>query len=81
MIKDLIKRLGKLEMTVQITDEAKEYIADKGYDPQFGARPLKRAIQKLIEDKISEELLKGTIHSGSDVEIDFKNEELVVNKK
>lgn len=68
-------------MTVDITDKAKEYIADKGYDPQFGARPLKRAIQKLVEDKISEELLKGTIHAGSHVEIDFENEELVVHKK
>ncbi|SNS38346.1 ATP-dependent Clp protease ATP-binding subunit ClpC [Anaerovirgula multivorans] len=81
MIKDLIKRLEKLEITVDVTEKAKEHIADKGYDPQFGARPLKRAIQKLIEDKISEELLKGTIYSGSHVEIDFVNEELVVNKK
>lgn len=80
MVQDLVKRLDKLNITVKITDEAKAYIADKGYDPQFGARPLKRAIQKLIEDRVSEELLKGTIHAGSHVEIDLRNDELVVNK-
>ncbi|SET72893.1 ATP-dependent Clp protease ATP-binding subunit ClpC [Natronincola peptidivorans] len=80
MVTDLKKRLEKLDIKVEITDNAKEHISDKGYDPQFGARPLKRAIQKLIEDKISEELLKGTVVAGSQVEIDFQNEELRVNK-
>ncbi|AOY75138.1 ATP-dependent Clp protease ATP-binding subunit [Clostridium formicaceticum] len=81
MIGDLKKRLDKLDIQVEITDKAKAYIADQGYDPQFGARPLKRAIQKLIEDKISEELLKGNVMAGNHVEIDFEKDDLVVTKK
>ena len=81
MTDDLISRLADMEMTVDITDKAKDYIADKGYDPQYGARPLRRTIQKFIEDKLSEELLKGTISSGNHVEIDFDDEELIIHKK
>ncbi|MCC5910779.1 MAG: ATP-dependent Clp protease ATP-binding subunit [Clostridiaceae bacterium] len=81
MMEDLKKRLEKLEIKIDITERAKEHIADEGFDPQFGARPLKRAIQKMVEDKLSEELLKGTIQAGNSVEIDFKEEELTINKK
>ena len=81
MTDDLISRLADMEMTVDITDKAKDYIADKGYDPQYGARPLRRTIQKFIEDKLSEELLKGTISSGNHIEIDFDDEELIIHKK
>lgn len=81
MVEDLKKRLKVLNMDIDVTQRAKEYIADEGYDPQFGARPLKRAIQKLIEDKLSEELLKGTVDAGSHIQIDFANDELLVNKK
>ncbi len=81
MTKDLMERLEKLEMTIDITHKAKEYIADKGYDPQYGARPLRRTIQKLIEDRLSEELLKGSINAGSHVEVDVEDEQLVIHKK
>ncbi|AKL97088.1 chaperone protein ClpB [Clostridium aceticum] len=81
MVGDLKKRLDKLEIEVEITDQAKKHIADEGYDPQFGARPLKRAIQKLVEDKLSEALLKGDVTAGSHVEIDFQNDDIIVRKK
>ena len=81
MVEDLKIRLKALDMKIDVTQRAKEYIADEGYDPQFGARPLKRAIQKLIEDKLSEELLKKTVDAGSHIEIDFENDELLVHKK
>ncbi|MBM7615342.1 ATP-dependent Clp protease ATP-binding subunit [Alkaliphilus hydrothermalis] len=80
MLEDLNKRLKALNISLEVEETAKTYIADKGFDPQFGARPLKRAIQKLVEDKLSEELLKGTIPEGSQVKLDFVGDELVVRK-
>ncbi len=57
-----------------MTEEAKEYIAEKGFDPNFGARPLKRAIQKYLEDPIAEEILKGELTDGDTMEVDFDKE-------
>ena len=54
---------------MEITDEAKEYVATKGYDVQFGARPLKRAIQNHIEDGLSELILSGEIKTGDTIKI------------
>jgi len=81
MLEDLRKRLKTLDITLEINNNAKEYIADKGFDSQFGARPLKRAIQKMIEDQLSEELLKGTIKSGNEVLVDVSNDQLVIRPK
>ena len=52
-----ISRINNLGYTITITDAAKNFIADKGYDPQYGARPLKRAIQRYIEDPVSEQII------------------------
>ncbi|HLR50853.1 MAG TPA: ATP-dependent Clp protease ATP-binding subunit [Candidatus Sphingobacterium stercoripullorum] len=73
-LKYLFGRVEELGHQVEITDAAKEYIIDKGYDSNFGARPLKRAIQKYLEDPIAEEILKGDIKSGSHLTIDFDKE-------
>ena len=54
--------------------DAKEFIADKGFDSQFGARPLKRAIQKYLEDPIAEEILKGELVEGDTMEVDYDKE-------
>jgi ATP-dependent Clp protease ATP-binding subunit ClpC len=56
-----------------LTDGAKKYIAENGFDPVNGARPLKRAIQKYIEDPIADEILKGTFGEGSTIQIKMKN--------
>ncbi len=80
MLNDLNKRLSGLDIQLEVKEDAKVYIADKGFDPQFGARPLKRAIQKMVEDKLSEELLKGNISEGNKVMLDLIDEELVVKK-
>ena len=67
----LFNRIQGLGYTIQLTDTAKEFIAEKGYDSNFGARPLKRAIQKYLEDPIAEEILKGELHEGDKITIDF----------
>ena len=57
---------------VELTEAAKDFVADKGYDPKYGARPLNRAIQKYIEDPIAEEILKAEIAQGDIITADFK---------
>lgn len=74
----LTKRLKEQDIELHLTDAALEKIADEGYDPQYGARPLRRALQKHVEDRLSEELLKGTLDKTQTVVLDFVNDEFVV---
>jgi ATP-dependent Clp protease ATP-binding subunit ClpC len=64
LMKGVMKRLVNLGFSMELSAEAKQFIADKGYDSQFGARPLHRAIQKYLEDPLAEEILNMTIKSG-----------------
>jgi ATP-dependent Clp protease ATP-binding subunit ClpB len=61
----LAARLGRRDVALEVDEAAKDYIAEQGWDPQFGARPLKRAIQKHLEDKLAERLLAGQFAPGS----------------
>lgn len=78
MSDELTKRLAEQNISLVITDGAKDKVAEIGYDPDYGARPLRRAIQKHIEDLLSEELLKGTIQDGGEVTIDVKDGEFYI---
>jgi len=80
MADDLRKRLKEQEVDFALTEKAKMFLAKEGYDPTYGARPLRRAIQKHIEDRLSEELLKGNIAKGDSLTIDESDGELVVRK-
>jgi ATP-dependent Clp protease ATP-binding subunit ClpC len=80
MADDLRKRLKEQEVEFHLTDKALAFLAKEGYDPAFGARPLRRAIQKHIEDRLSEELLRGNIQKGDSLTIDEENGELIVNR-
>ena len=64
LMQGVMKRLANLGFTMELTEKAKEFIADKGYDSQFGARPLHRAIQKYLEDPLAEEILNMNIKNG-----------------
>ncbi|MDI6779797.1 MAG: ATP-dependent Clp protease ATP-binding subunit [Bacteroidota bacterium] len=66
---ELVKRMESLNIKLQLTKQAREFLIDKGYDPAFGARPLKRVLQKFIEDPIAEEILKNKFSEGSIVRI------------
>lgn len=70
----LMKRIGELGYKLEISDQAKEFVATKGYDVQFGARPLKRAIQNYIEDGVCEMLLDGKLNAGDTVTVDRSTE-------
>jgi ATP-dependent Clp protease ATP-binding subunit ClpC len=80
MSDELAKRLKEQDIEFTLSDEAKKFLAKEGFDPAYGARPLRRAIQKHIEDRLSEELLKGAIAKGDKVLIDVRDGELVVEK-
>lgn len=71
LIKSLAKRLKSQNINIKITERAKDFIVDKGFDSEYGARPLKRAIQKNIEDELSEQILMNKVSIGDTVIIDF----------
>ena len=70
MVKEVAERLAENAIEIEVTDAAGEYLAQEGFDEEYGARPLRRAIQKEIEDRLSEELLRGTIKRGDCVLVD-----------
>ena len=77
MIDDLRQRLIVQGMSIELTEAAKRHVAEKGTDTAFGARPLRRAIQRLIEDPLSEEVLEGKWGEGSIILVDYVGDELV----
>ena len=70
----MLKRIKELGYNIKLSDEAKEFLADKGFDSNFGARPLQRAIQKYLEDPLAEEILKGDMPEGSEVKVELDKE-------
>jgi ATP-dependent Clp protease ATP-binding subunit ClpC len=75
MQKDLFGRVVDLGIEVELTDAAKEFLGEKGYDPQFGARPLRRAIQKYVEDPMAEAILQNDLQEGAKITVDHKKSE------
>ena len=68
----LFGRLTTLGYKIELTEKAKDFLAEKGYDPQYGARPLNRAIQKYLEDPVAEEILKGEAKEGDTIQADYE---------
>ena len=77
----LIKRIADMGITLELSDAAKDLLAQKGYDPQYGARPLKRTIQSMVEDKFSEAILDQVISVGDVAYVDAVKDEIVVTCK
>ncbi len=77
---ELYKRVESLNYKLKISPAVKDFLAEKGYDPQFGARPLKRAIQKYLEDEMAEIIIKASISEGDTISVGFdkKNEKLLI---
>ncbi|AIC96733.1 ATP-dependent protease ATP-binding subunit ClpC [Bacillus subtilis] len=78
MSDQLTKRLKEQDLSIELTDAAKAKVAAEGVDLEYGARPLRRAIQKHVEDRLSEELLRGNIHKGQHIVLDVEDGEFVV---
>jgi len=77
MIDNLAKRLEQMDIHIELDDKAKDLLADAGFDPVYGARPLQREIRRRIEDRLSEELLKGTIKKSDTIKITANEKELI----
>jgi ATP-dependent Clp protease ATP-binding subunit ClpC len=78
-VKDLFRRMNSMNISIELSKQAKEFLAEKGYDQLYGARPLRRALQKYVEDPVAEEILKGTFSEGSviKVKLNKKKDELI----
>src|SRR5438270_14045299 len=77
MLNRLRVQMAEHEVTIELTDEAKDMLVEKGYDPAMGARPLRRAIQRLIEDPLADYVLGRSLEPGSTIVVTRKNEEEV----
>lgn len=75
---EVYKRVADLGYQLEISAKAKDYLADKGFDPQFGARPLKRAIQKYVEDTVAEKIISGGLKEGEKLIVDLNNDNEIV---
>ena len=78
LTEDLNRRLEARRLTLRLTDEARDFIAQAGYDPVYGARPLKRFVQREVETRIGRAIIAGLITDGSTITVDVQNGELVV---
>jgi ATP-dependent Clp protease ATP-binding subunit ClpC len=65
----VLKRIKAKEVHLELNQSAKEFLIEKGYDPQYGARPMRRAVERYLEDPLAEELLRGHVKAGDKVEV------------
>jgi len=79
MLSQIGAQLKEKDIKLEITDEAKDFLGEKGYDPAFGARPLRRVIERMVEDPLSEALLESRFNPGDTIQIDCQNEEIVLS--
>ncbi len=75
--KQIQKRVGDREMSLELTDQARDFLIDKGYDPEYGARHLRRVVERYVEDPLAEEILRGTLEEGSRIVGDVEGDKLV----
>ena len=81
MLKDLFKRLAERELTIEVTDEVKDHLAKNGYSEAYGARPLRRLIQRKVEDMLAEEILSGKYSAGDTIVLKLVDDKIAFEKK
>ncbi len=79
LFKDIQKKLSERDITITLTENVKAYIAEAGFDPVYGARPLKRALYEVVEDRLAELILEDKVTEGSNVAFDVLNGEVKVS--
>jgi ATP-dependent Clp protease ATP-binding subunit ClpB len=78
LLADLSRRLAEKQLSVEVTERAKQYIVDRGYDPVYGARPLKRYLQSNVETLIARKIIGGGVSRGDTIRVDYDGEALTV---
>ena len=76
IFKAFVELLNEKDINMDITKKAKNYLLEKGTDIKFGARPLRRAIQRYVEDEVSEMILRGDVHEGQNINVNLENDDL-----
>ncbi|MGN6553468.1 MAG: AAA family ATPase, partial [Verrucomicrobiota bacterium] len=77
----VIKRLKTRNIVLTLDDKAKDFLVEKGYDPQYGARPMRRSVEKFLEDPLAEEILRGNLHDGEPILVTVENDHLSFKQK
>ena len=80
-VNKVIERLRHKNLKLELDEKAKEFLVEKGYDPQYGARPMRRAVERFFEDPLAEEILKGKLHEGDPITVTAEGDKLVFNQK
>ena len=78
LLAELNERLAEKELHVSLTDAAKAFVTEQAYDPSFGARPLKRYLQKNVETLLAKKILRGDVHMGEEIVLDVKDDALYI---
>ena len=76
----MLERLRHKNIRLELDDKAKDFLVEKGYDPQYGARPMRRAVERFLEDPLAEEILKGSLHEGEPITVTADKDKLVFNQ-
>jgi ATP-dependent Clp protease ATP-binding subunit ClpC len=80
-VSKVLARLKNKNINLTLDDKAKEFLVQKGYDPTYGARPMRRSVERFLEDPLAEEILKGNLHEGEPITVTAENDKLVFNQK
>jgi ATP-dependent Clp protease ATP-binding subunit ClpC len=80
-VEKVLERLRKKNLKLELDDKAKDFLVEKGYDPQYGARPMRRAVERFFEDPLAEEILKGVLREGGMIQVTADKDKLVFNQK
>ncbi|MGA2686144.1 MAG: ATP-dependent Clp protease ATP-binding subunit [Verrucomicrobiota bacterium] len=80
-VEKVLARLRHKNLRLELDDKAKDFLVEKGYDPQYGARPMRRSVERFLEDPLAEEILKGSLHEGEAILVTVGNDKLVFNQK
>ena len=80
-VEKVLERLRKKNLKLELDDKAKDFLVEKGYDPQYGARPMRRAVERFFEDPLAEEILKGALHEGELIQVTADKDKLLFSQK
>jgi ATP-dependent Clp protease ATP-binding subunit ClpC len=80
-ISKVMQRLKARNIVLQLDEKAKDFLVARGYDPQYGARPMRRAVERFLEDPLAEEILKGAFHEGEPISVSMENDRLVFTQQ
>jgi ATP-dependent Clp protease ATP-binding subunit ClpC len=80
-VEKVLGRLRKKNLSLELDEKSKDFLVEKGYDPQYGARPMRRAVERFFEDPLAEEILKGALHEGDPIKVTAGKDKLVFTQK